>query len=46
MTDRSELPDVIRTVIEAVRAGELDEAIEEVAEKSVLPVKLVNRGKN
>ena len=33
--DRTELPDTIKAVIEAVRAGELDLAIEEVAEKSI-----------
>ena len=40
MGDCSELPDVIRAVIEAVRAGELDEAIEAVAEKSIPDVRL------
>lgn len=40
MGDRSELPAVIRAVIEAVRAGELDEAIEAVAEKSIAEVRL------
>ncbi len=40
--DRSELPAVIRAVIEAVRAGELDEAVEAVAEKSI-PNTLVNQ---
>ena len=38
--DRSELPDAIRSVIEAVRAGELDFAIEEVAEKGIPDMKL------
>jgi hypothetical protein len=38
--ERSELPAVIRAVIEAVREGELDEAIEEVAEKSIPEVRL------
>jgi hypothetical protein len=33
--DRSELPAVIRAVIEAVRAGELDLAIEDVAERGI-----------
>jgi hypothetical protein len=35
MVDRSELPEVIKAVIEAVRAGELDLAVEEVAEKGI-----------
>lgn len=38
--DRSELPEVIKAVIEAVRAGELDEAIEEIAEKSIPDIRL------
>ncbi len=38
--DRSELPAVIRAVVEAVRAGELDEAIEAVAEKSIPDIRL------
>jgi hypothetical protein len=38
--ERSELPAVILAVIEAVRAGELDEAIEAVAEKSVTDIRL------
>ena len=38
--DRSELPDAIKSVIEAVRAGELDLAIEEVAEKGIPDMKL------
>ena len=46
MSHRSELHAVIRTVIDPVRVGELDKAIEEVAEKSVSPVKLVKPGKN
>ena len=33
--DRTELPDTIKAVIEAVRAGELDMAIEEVAEQGI-----------
>ena len=40
LEDRSELPAVIQAVIEAVRAGELDEAIEVVAEKSIPDVRL------
>ena len=40
MGDRSELPAAIQAVIEAVRAGELDEAIEAVAEKSIPDVRL------
>lgn len=40
--DRSELPDAIKAVIEAVRAGELDLAIEEVAEKSIPNLTLKN----
>ena len=40
--DRSELPDAIKSVIEAVRAGELDLAIEEVAEKGIPDIKLSN----
>jgi hypothetical protein len=35
MVDRSELPEVIKAVIAAVRAGELDLAVEEVAEKGI-----------
>ena len=38
--DPSELPDAIKSVIEAVRAGELDLAIEEVAEKGIPDMKL------
>jgi hypothetical protein len=38
--ERSELPAAIHAVIEAVRAGELDLAIEEVAEKSIPSVRL------
>ncbi|MBS7805901.1 hypothetical protein KIH24_15110 [Rhizobiales bacterium TNE-4] len=38
--DRLELPDTIRAIIEAVRAGELDLAIEEVAEKGIPDVSL------
>ena len=41
--DRSELPDTIRAIIEAVRAGELDLAIEEVAEKSIPDIKLAKK---
>jgi hypothetical protein len=37
---RGELPAAIHAVIEAVRAGELDLAIEEVAEKSIPSVRL------
>jgi hypothetical protein len=37
---RAELPAAIHAVIEAVRAGELDLAIEEVAEKSIPSVRL------
>ncbi|MBS7805876.1 hypothetical protein KIH24_14985 [Rhizobiales bacterium TNE-4] len=40
--DRPELPDAIKAVIEAVRAGELDLAIEEVAEKSIPDLTLKN----
>jgi hypothetical protein len=40
--DRSELPAIIQAVIDAVREGELDVAIEEVAEKSI-PNTLVNQ---
>jgi len=40
LRDRAELPDAIRALIEAVRAGELDLAIEEVAEKSIPDVSL------
>lgn len=40
LVDRSELPEAIQSIIEAVRAGELDLAIEEVAEKSIPDVKL------
>lgn len=38
--DRTELPDAIKAVMEAVRAGELDLAIEEVAEKGIPDLKL------
>lgn len=38
--DRSELPEVIQAAIEAVRAGELDEPIEAVAEKSIPEIRL------
>ena len=38
--DGSELPGTIKAIIDAVRAGELDLAIEEVAEKGVPDVKL------
>ena len=41
--DRAELPDAIKAVMEAVRAGELDLAIEEVAEKSIPDVRLSSR---
>ena len=47
--DRAELPDTIKSVIEAVRAGELDLAIEEVAEKSIPDIRLassINREKH
>ena len=43
--DRSELPEAIKAVIEAVRAGELDLAIEEVAEKSIPDVRLGRSGR-
>ena len=46
--DRAELPDTIRAIIEAVSAGELDLAIEEVAEKSIPDIRLassINREK-
>ena len=43
--DRSELPDAIQEMIEAVRAGELDFAIEEVAEKSIPDVSLKRSGR-
>lgn len=38
--DRTEVPEAIKNVIEAVRAGELDLVIEEVAEKSIPNIKL------
>lgn len=38
--DRSELPDAIKSVMEAVTAGEFDLAIEEVAEKSIPDIRL------
>ena len=41
--DRSGLPDTIKSVIEAVRAGELDLAIEEVAERSIPDLSLSKR---
>ena len=41
--DRSELPETIRAIIEAVRAGELDLAIEEVAEKNIPDIMLGRR---
>ena len=40
LCDRSELPGTIKAIIDAVRAGELDLAIEEVAEKGVPDVRL------
>ena len=43
--DRSELPDAIRAIIEAVRAGDLDLAIEEVAEKSIPDISLRRSGR-
>jgi hypothetical protein len=36
---RDKLPEIIRTVIEAVKAGELDASIEEAAEKTIQAVK-------
>jgi hypothetical protein len=44
--NRAELPATIKAVIEAVRAGELDEAIEEVAEKSIPDLKLTKSFKS
>ena len=38
--DLSELPEAIKAIIEAVRAGELDLAIEEVAERGIPDVSL------
>jgi hypothetical protein len=43
---RAELPAAIHAVIDAVRAGELDEAIEEVAEKSIPDLKLTKSMKS
>lgn len=43
LRDRSMLPDTIRAIIEAVRAGELDLASEEVAEKSIPDIKLAKK---
>lgn len=40
LADRSELSGAINAVIEAVRAGELDLSIEEVAERGIPAVKL------
>ena len=40
LVDCSELPDAIRAIIEAVRAGELDLAIEEVAERGIAGLRL------
>ena len=45
LEDRSELPDAIRAIIEAVRVGELDLAIEEVAEKNIPDISLRRSGK-
>ena len=42
---RDDLPDVIRSVIEAVRAGELDIQIEAVAEKGIPEIKLHSTSK-
>ena len=42
---RDELPDAIRGVIEAVRAGELDLQIEAVAEKGIPEIKLHSTSK-
>jgi hypothetical protein len=44
LTDRSELPGAIQAVIEAVMAGELDLAIEEVVEKRIPDVSLRRYG--
>ena len=44
--DRSELPNAIKAVIEAVRAGELDLAIEEVAEKGIPNVRIRKANKS
>ena len=38
--DRSELPEAIKAVIEAVKAGELDLAMEEVAERGIAGLRL------
>ncbi len=40
LVDRSELPNAIKAVIEAVRAGELDLSIDELAEKSIPDIRL------
>ena len=42
---RDDLPDAIRNVIEAVRAGELDIAIEAVAERGIPEIKLHSTSK-
>ncbi len=42
---RDELPDAIRSIIEAVRAGELDIQIEAVAEKGIPEIKLHSTSK-
>ena len=44
--DLSELPDTIKAVIEAVRAGELDLAVEEVAEKGIPNVRIRKANKS
>jgi hypothetical protein len=44
--NRSELQEVIKIVIEAVRAGELDAAVEEVAEKIIPDIRLGSLRKN
>ena len=44
--NRSELQEVIKIVIEAVRAGKLDAAVEEVAEKIIPDIRLGSLRKN
>ena len=42
---RDELPEVIGQVMEAVRAGELDEAVEAIAERGIPDIKLRTQGR-
>lgn len=45
VNNRDELPEVIGQVMEAVRAGELDEAVEAIAERGIPDIKLRTQGR-